>query len=67
MATETYTTIQQLPENLQKYQEQMLATVFGTQGQPGLVGTQRPIPQYEQFIQPFHKPNNKLLEWLSKA
>jgi len=53
MATETYTTIQQLPENLQKYQEQMLATVFGTEGQPGLVGTQRPVPDYQQFIQPF--------------
>lgn len=56
---ETYTTIQQLPENIQKYQEQLLATIFGTPAQgtegeegyvpatPGLVGTQKPIAPYQ--------------------
>ena len=65
MATETYTTIQQLPENLQKYQEQMLATVFGTEGQPGLVGTQRPVPDYvpiNLFYKQEHKHKLQVLE-----
>jgi len=56
---ETTTYIQQLPENIQQYQEQLLATIFGTPAQgtpgeegyvpgtPGLVGTPKPIAPYQ--------------------